>query len=195
MFLKQARQIAVEICYRLQPYCDRINIAGSIRRRKPEVKDIEIIVQPQAVPIIDLFENIIGSQRSPEFICIVNGLGIIIKGKASDGKMMQIELREKVMLDLFIPDDFDYYRQFAIRTGSANYSQSVIAKGWVERGWCGSDKGLRKINDCEGVKQPDGTRKWKCVNLHAELPPAWQSEEHFFSWLKVKYVEPELRNL
>lgn len=133
--------------------------------------------------------------RSTEFISLVNRLGRIVKGKAADGKMMQIELRENIMLDLFMPDEWDYYRIFCVRTGSRDYSQHVIAKAWVARGWVGSDKGLRKISDCESYKLPDGTRKWKCVNPDAEKPDAWQSEAGFFAWLRISYVEPELRNL
>jgi hypothetical protein len=132
-------------------------------------------------------------QVSKGFIDIVNSLGKIVKGKA-DGKMMQIQL-QGIMLDLFIPDDFDYYRQYAIRTGSADYSFKVIANGWKNIGWCGSDKGLRKMSDCIGTKQPDGKIKWKCINKNAELPPVWKSEEEFFQWIKVPIVKPQFRNI
>lgn len=47
MKLIQAKDIAVKICTKLQPFCDKVNIAGSIRRLKPEVKDIEICVIPK----------------------------------------------------------------------------------------------------------------------------------------------------
>ena len=75
------------------------------------------------------------------------------------GKYMQIKLRENIILDLFMPDDFDYYRQYAIRTGSADYAAKIIATGWKKKGWCGSDKGLRKISDCVETKTPDGKSK------------------------------------
>lgn len=39
--------IAEKIKAQLAPHCDRIEIAGSIRRKKPEVKDIEIVVIPK----------------------------------------------------------------------------------------------------------------------------------------------------
>ena len=47
MNLQQAQQIAERIKSELAPHCDRIEIAGSIRRKKPEVKDIEIVCIPK----------------------------------------------------------------------------------------------------------------------------------------------------
>jgi len=196
MFLKDAKNIAVNICRKLQPYCqeNRINIAGSIRRKKPDPNDIEILCLPLVKEETDLFGNITGRQRLPQFIGLVNKLGKVVKGSAADGKMMQIELKENIMLDLFMPDEADYFRQYAIRTGSANYSHYALASAWVSRGWVGSDKGLRRIEDCQGILQPDGKRKWKCVNPEAETPPVWQNEAGFFAWLRLPYVPPELRN-
>ena len=189
----KAKEIAVATCYKLQPHCKdgKVKIVGSTRRLKPEVKDIEIIVIPKKQDIKDLFGAVIGKDVDRRFIETVNNLGEIIKGKAI-GKIMQIKLPE-IMLDLFIPDYFDYYRQYAIRTGSSDYSARVIATGWKKIGWCGSDKGLRKISDCIEIKGSDGKSKWKCVNEKAELPPCWQSEEEFFEWIKVFYIKPENR--
>lgn len=190
-----ARKIAVAICYRLQPHCTLINLAGSIRRMKAEVKDIEIICLPKKK---EVFENTLFGQGEssfvvdPEFVEIVNSLGKVIKGKPT-GKYIQIELPENINLDLFIPDDFDYYRQFCVRTGSADYSHKVIAAAWKRKGWCGSDKGLRKISDCTETKGSEGKSKYQCLNKNAEKPPVWGSEEEFFKWLGVKWIEPKLR--
>jgi DNA polymerase/3'-5' exonuclease PolX len=190
--LPVAQKLAVDICYKLEPFCEKINIAGSIRRRKLQVKDIEIICIPKSEILKDMFGWDEGTIRTPLFGKAVIGLGKIIKGN-TDGKYMQIELPEKINLDLFIPDQYDYYRQYAIRTGSADYSAKVIAVGWRKIGWCGSDKGLRKMSDCIESKTPDGKSKWKCVKQNAELPPVWKSEEDFFDWIKVKMLHPSLR--
>lgn len=189
MLLKQAETIAVATCYKLQPYCTKINIAGSIRRKKKEVKDIEIICLPKSEKSKDLFGGEGEIIRSKKFIETVNSLGKIIKGNAS-GKMIQIELPEGINLDLFVPDDFDYYRQYAIRTGSADYAHKVIAAGWKKQGWCGSDKGLRRMTDCNKMLTADGQYKWICFRKDAVLPPVWQSEEEFFKWIRVPFEKP-----
>ncbi len=127
--LEVAQKIAVDICYKLQPFCEKINIAGSVRRKKPEVKDIEIVCVPQQETQYDMFGTPFTSGRSTGFRDVVLSLGEIIKG-GTNGKYIQIKLPQGINLDLFIPDDFDYYRQYAIRTGSADYAAKVIASGW-----------------------------------------------------------------
>jgi DNA polymerase (family 10) len=46
MFLDRAEKTASEIIKRLAPYCKKIEVAGSIRRRRPRVHDIDIILIP-----------------------------------------------------------------------------------------------------------------------------------------------------
>ncbi len=46
MEYKLAKKIAENLVERMRPACSRIEIAGSIRREKPEVKDIEIVATP-----------------------------------------------------------------------------------------------------------------------------------------------------
>lgn len=194
MEYKIAKDIAVEICYRLEPYCDLIKIAGGLRRHKPDPHDIELVIIPKKETIkTDLFG---GSKdiRSEEFISVVKKLGEIIKGQPT-GKMMQIELPEKIMLDLFMPDDFDFYRIYAVRTGSAEYTKRYVSGAWVKNGWVGSDKGLRKREDCKAKPLKDGKTFWECINPLAEIPPVWVSEEHFFKWVNTQWIHPQQRNL
>jgi DNA polymerase (family 10) len=47
MELEKAKAIAEELKTLLEPACQKIEIAGSIRRRKPEVGDIELLVIPK----------------------------------------------------------------------------------------------------------------------------------------------------
>jgi len=99
------------------------------------------------------------------------------------------------MLDLFLPQARDYYRQYAIRTGSRYFSHNVIAMAWLAQGWCGSDMGLRRQDDCERHKDKAGKNSWTCINKNGELPPVWDSEEAFFDWIKVKFVHPVKRDI
>jgi len=46
MELERAQKIANEVLWRLAPYCKKIEVAGSIRRRKPVVNDIDIVLIP-----------------------------------------------------------------------------------------------------------------------------------------------------
>ena len=44
--LAQAEKLAAELVSELGPVCHRIDIVGSIRRRVPEVKDIDLVIIP-----------------------------------------------------------------------------------------------------------------------------------------------------
>lgn len=47
MKLSQAHHLALALIEHLSPACDRISIAGSIRRQKPEPKDCELVIIPR----------------------------------------------------------------------------------------------------------------------------------------------------
>ncbi|HMS44057.1 MAG TPA: hypothetical protein PKE69_27770, partial [Pyrinomonadaceae bacterium] len=47
MKLSNAKNIPNSLIEEMSPYCAQILIAGSIRREKPEVKDIEIVAVPK----------------------------------------------------------------------------------------------------------------------------------------------------
>lgn len=196
MELSKAKNIALEVWNILKPHCDIIKIAGSIRREKPEVKDIEIVALPKMIAGKNLFGPT-EKKRIGEWRDAVYGLGIVEKGNAW-GKYMQVHLAEHdINVDIFMPDDFDYWRQLAIRTGSADWVGRFIAGGWRKLGWCGGDAGLRLQSQCEGTEGPDKKMHWKCIVPAAQqtLPPHWKSEQEFFDWLNLKWVEPKNRNV
>lgn len=196
MKLTQARELAIAIGYKLQPFTDKLNIAGSIRREKPEVKDIEIVCLPRyfdSQP--DMFGGTATKVISDNYVKAVASLGKVIKGKPT-GRYMQIELPQRINLDLFMPVPEDYIRQYVIRTGSADYVHHTIAKAWLRKGWCGSDMGLRKIEDCkEEIDVVSKKRKWICINPHGERPPVWDSEKEFFDWVGERWLMPKLRTI
>jgi len=197
MIFANARKIASRIIDILGPHCELIHIAGSIRRHQPFVKDIEIIaLSKRELKNEDLFgigEEII----TRDFIEALAGITkLIVKGNIQ-GRQMQIVLQNcSIALDLFLPGKADYYRQLAIRTGSSDFSHKVIAHGWRRLGWCGSDHGLRRETDCIPIKDAKGNiTSWRCIKPDGELPPAWQSEEEFFSWIGIKWIDPRFRDL
>lgn len=196
--LKKADALAHNVLERLQPFSDRIHIAGSIRREKSEVKDIEIVCQPHYVDGAQgsFFADTVAEKViSQNYVQVVKTLGHVIKGKP-DGKYMQIELPQRINLDLFMPEPVDYFRQLAIRTGSAEYAHKIIAAGWLKKGWCGSDVGLRRISDCqEVIDKLNNKRSWRCLNPNGERPPVWNSEPEFFDWIGVPCIMPKLRTI
>jgi len=188
-----ANIIAITVLESLRPHCEVANSAGSVRRQRYEVNDIEVCCLPKIVTV-DLFNT--EKQRSQAFIDAVNNLGNVVSGKPKEGRWVKIELPAGIKLDLFIPQPHDYYRIYAIRTGSKDYAHQVIAKAWERLGWAGTPDGLRRQNDCiENTDTNTGKRTWKCVSQNPTLPPVWKSEQEFYNWLNIPWVEPRLREI
>lgn len=171
MQLQQAQQIAERVKAELEPHCDRIAIAGSIRRKKPEVKDIEIVAIPKPYDPSPLFATGIAT--------VVNQWEKV-KGELPC-KYTQRILPEGIKLDLFFAIPENWGLIYAIRTGSAEYSHKVLASGWVRNGYQSVD-GMLSIYQHHSDESP---RKFcEC-----------REEEDLFRMAGVDWVEPEDREL
>lgn len=189
-----AHKAADYILQLLKPHCERIHLAGSIRRIRPLVKDIEIVCLPKKeLKQSDLFGDAetITDRNFTEALATITD--IVIVGNV-EGRYMKIRTTSKncpgICLDLFMPQPHDYYRIYAIRTGSAEYAQAYIAAAWKKKGWVGTPDGLRKREECI-----EKSSTWHCVATNPTLPPVWDSEAAFFKWLGVEYADPEYRQL
>ncbi|MGD1045992.1 MAG: hypothetical protein ABR936_11830 [Bacteroidota bacterium] len=120
MQLKQAENIARKYVALLSPLCDRIEVAGSVRRQKPEVNDIEIVAIPSG-------------RTLEEYFTLVNQW-YKVKGDAC-GKYTQRKLPEGIYLDLFHATPKNWGMIYAIRTGSDQFSHNVLAVGWKKKGF------------------------------------------------------------
>ena len=120
----EALAIAERVVEQLQPHCERIEIAGSLRRERLEVGDIEIVAIPKPYEV-GLFESGIAT--------VVNQWPKV-KGELPC-KYTQRVLPEGIKLDLFFARDENWGLIFAIRTGSADYSHKVLASRWAQLGY------------------------------------------------------------
>tara|TARA_R110002074_G_scaffold243116_2_gene414896 strand:- start:852 stop:1337 length:486 start_codon:yes stop_codon:yes gene_type:complete len=121
---REALLIAEKVKAMLAPHCERVEIAGSIRRKKAEVKDIEIVAIPKPYGV-GLFESGIAT--------VVNQWPKV-KGNLPC-KYTQRTLPEGIKLDLFFATKENWGMIFAIRTGSAEYSHKTLARKWTSLGY------------------------------------------------------------
>lgn len=169
--LHDAVGIAEKYKAQLKPFCDQIEIAGSIRRKKPDVGDIEIVCIPhQQIDKVDLFSGV-STRPVPGFISTVN-MWRKVKGEPT-GKYTQRQLVEGINLDLFIATKENWGLIFAIRTGSAEFSHQVLATGWVKAGYESVNGMLRKNGETIAVPE----------------------EEDLFKLIGKPFIPPEDRNL
>lgn len=122
----RAAGMAQEIKAHLAPGCKRIEVAGSLRRRKPHVGDLELVAIP--FPHGGLF-----SQRPPD-----EDLDVLLSRLISGGVLHEPHLcgpkyrrYESARLagffvDLFLCDVETWGVIFAIRTGPAVFSKRLV---------------------------------------------------------------------
>jgi len=121
--LSEAEAIANKLIAILAPYCERIEIAGSIRRKKPEVGDIEIVTIPKMFSENDLFGALMGRHSALDDFDY-SQIGTLVKGGS---RYKQIELTGGISLDLFIvlpPAQWGVI--FMIRTGPDTFSKRMV---------------------------------------------------------------------
>lgn len=176
MLLADADRVAARIVALLKPYCDRIEIAGSVRRRKPDVGDIEIVCIPKTFSEATLFGPG-GSTRDAGFAEACHAVGTIRKGDPFEGKYIQIMAAPfglpDVQVDLFTSRPENWGLIFAMRTGSARFSHEVLANGWC----------------CAGFHSIDGMLHRR--GLPREIPV--REEADLFNLIGVPWVKPEDR--
>jgi len=132
---KEALEIAERVKSQLDPHCVRCEIAGSIRRKKPFVKDIEIVAIPKSFDI-----GLCTHGLTP----VVNQWPVIKGQLTNKTKYTQRMLPEGIKLDLFFATVYNWGLIFAIRTGSADFSHYTLARGWVRKGYKSVDGYLTK---------------------------------------------------
>ena len=139
--LAQAQAIAAKVLAQLRPHCAQIEIAGSVRRKRPTIGDIEIVCIPKPYQAEPLFASGLAT--------VVNQWPKV-KGELPC-KYTKRLLPEGIPLDLFMVDRNGFGLQLAIRTGSAAWSHQVLAKAWVRAGYKSEGGLLRRVVNTEGI--------------------------------------------
>lgn len=124
---KQAYEIAKELKQLIGPHCEEFRAAGSLRRRRPTVKDLELVVVPKMVQDgqIQLLDEVKPRMvPDPGFIASVETLEKI-KG-TPQGKYTQRKHPGGLVIDLFIANPENFGLILAIRTGSADFCRRVL---------------------------------------------------------------------
>jgi len=137
--LHEAEAISTALVADLEPFCVRIAVAGSIRRRKEMVGDIEIVVIPRYEPV-----GLFGDMQANALWAHLHDAGDryrFVKGDKPDGRYYQLTLpaHDDLQLDLFLaqPDNWGWI--LLMRTGSAAFSAGVLGE-WKRRRGSGKDQ-------------------------------------------------------
>lgn len=178
-----AMQVAAELCRALKPACERLIVAGSLRRRKPTVGDIEILyiskTEIRQDPC-DMFATI-KVNLCDELISGLEKSGIMARRKNVNGSVMYGQ-KNKLMqhvatgmpVDLFAATAVNWWNYLVCRTGPAE-SNTRIAMAAQNRGWKWNPYGPGFSHRRTGERRP------------------MNSEEEVFTFVGLPYAIPEGR--
>lgn len=179
---EQAYAVAATIAQALRPVCARAVIAGSLRRHKPAVGDVEILYVPImqeepdpsnmfATRLVSLADGCIeGLERSSVLKRRLNSLGHETFGPKN--KLMQ-HVGTGIPVDLFAATEENWFNYLVCRTGPAELNARIatLAQG---KGW--------KWN-------PYGPG-FSCLNSKLHLV---RTEQDVFDFVGLPYREPARR--
>lgn len=167
MELQKAKAIAEELKALLEPVCQRVIIAGSIRRQKPEVGDIELLCIPKFIDGVDQLDREIGA------LVIQGRLGFRLNKRGSRAygpkNKLMLHIPSGIGVDIFSTDLGCWPVALVVRTGSAETNKR-IAMAAIRKGWH-----LRAYG--RGFTTPDG--EMVC-----------RSERDVFEFAGLPYLEP-----
>jgi len=139
--LTQANSLAARIMAELASVCVRVEIAGSIRRKKSTIGDIEIVCIPKTETVCNLFGEPVSTTRVAfdDKLQSLVADGRFAKPTKNGEKFKQfgIPAVSGLHLDLFMATPENWGLIFAIRTGCAEFSQQLVTQrskgGFVAR--------------------------------------------------------------
>lgn len=186
MNYQQALPWAENIKETLSQYCERIEIAGSVRRKKQaDIKDIEIVCVPKVQLVTDLFGEETGStsllQEAFPSLCRSWHVQHVVRNGPSWKTFFiydQSVSDEGVKVDLFIVTRETWGTQFTLKTGPAEYSKWIV----TEKRFGGAMPGHAKFTGSFNIE------------IHGEPVPMYE-EKDFFEFLSLPFVEPWERKI
>jgi DNA polymerase/3'-5' exonuclease PolX len=158
MLLSEAQETANRLIDFLKPFCTKIHVAGSVRREKENVKDIEICLIP--------------SDKKKLFNALGTHLYMLnkeFKPSKWGQKYLQFKYEGK-QIDLFIGEENNWGLFYLIRTGSAAFSTNILAQwkrvthgGYSENGYLHTAEGTL-------VNTPDEETVFKLCKMDFVVP-------------------------
>lgn len=165
-----AMKAAQEIKAMLRQACERIEIAGSLRRKCAQVGDIELVAIAKWEDQLDLFGEVIARR------CLVDDvLDEFNIRRTKNGDLFKQFEHCYMPVDMFLTDETGWGVIYTIRTGSADFSHWLVSPAYV------------------GGAMPFGMkcserRLWR-EGIMLDTP----EEKDVFAALGLDWIRPELR--
>lgn len=128
MKLSTARKIAKQVKDELTPYCDRIVVAGSVRRGKTyDLHDIEFVAIPKFEVQPDLFMVMQPTGKNLLFSHIRKTYDVAVGGKQGQ-KMVRWNVCDSIQVEVYTASKRNWGYILALRTGPSELSKILVTK-------------------------------------------------------------------
>jgi DNA polymerase/3'-5' exonuclease PolX len=164
---EQALPVAKKTLALLRPHCYRAEIAGSLRRKKATVKDIEIVAIPKPFET-GLFSSGIASVVDQW----TKVKGDLHKHCKYTQRIVHADGIGTIKLDLFFAEEANWGCIYLIRTGDEEFSKQFMGTIIPRNGYRQKD----------GYLQKNGTVIWV------------REEQDLFDMMHIPFIPPELRD-
>lgn len=183
----------------MSPYCERVEIAGSIRRGCQDVRDIELVAVARwepgeagnlfgdADPVNRLHQWALSAAARAELQWIKTGTSEVVAWEPKpEGKYWRALLASGVKLDLFIARPANFGLLYLIRTGHKDFSAAVLGHA-KRRTPYQTESSYFEEHQVKGRGEPEAylveRARW---GRRVETP----EERDVFELLALEYVEP-----
>lgn len=199
MDFKRANAAALDMLEHLEGSCERIEIAGSIRRRRAQVGDVELVLIPKTVEVVDDGVQLeLGATAPPsriepaplvdlrwleqdgQLFPINSGTAGRRRGDHkrrpdgfnAEGRIWRFWLEDPgIVVECYVVTPERWGLGFVVRTGSADFSHGIATRWQRLEGGVGRMAGL-EFHDANGVIVPT------------------PEESDVFEAVKLQYLEP-----
>jgi len=157
----------------------KITVAGSVRRRKETIGDVDIlIVSDKSAPVMDFFVNM------PEVARVV----------AHGNTKSAVKLKNGLDVDVRVVAEESYGAALNYFTGS-KYHNIALREIAMKKGWKLNEYGLFKSAELRGLKPRSRTSslRGRRGTTRKESLIAGKTEEEIYEKLGLDYIEPEMR--
>jgi len=194
MNLTESQRVAEQVRVALAPYCDRIEVAGSVRREKPEVKDVEICFITSVVSRrVNLFEEDKVPAISVGVLDLVES-GVLswdLEVKRNGPKYKRLIHNESGMvIELFGGTPQNWGLVYAVRTGPGGFNHCIVSAkaigGAMPHGMRMKDGRLWYLG--HALPTPDEETYFKFLNLPL-WPPQERDGDKLHCWLSEQPAE------
>ncbi len=170
LLLADARQFAERVVSWLGEACEKIEVAGSIRRERSQVGDIDLVAIPRMERLTDMFGEPAGLQNKARGVlgerAATQGWSVL-----RDGSDIFSAIHKGVQLDVFWAEPENWGTRLLCRTGSAEHN--IWIAQWAQARSC-------KWNPSAGLYE---------LNHRVS-----ESEEEIYAYLGLPWIPPTHRN-